>query len=59
VNDLQLQRFIQDCRRMREAIKTSEEFREFDYRILKSNLALLLMDLEERKAKRRSSLTEC
>lgn len=44
---------------MREAIKTSEEFREFDYRILKSNLALLLMDLEERKAKRRSSVTEC
>ena len=44
---------------MREAIKTAEEFREFDYRILKSNLALLLLDLEERKAKRPSSVTEC
>ena len=43
----QLQRFSRECLLLRQVLKEGESIPDLDYRILKSNLQILLMDLEK------------
>jgi len=46
-----LQRFSQECLRLRQELRAGETLPEMDYRILKSNLQLLLAEIEQNRPK--------
>lgn len=45
----QLQRFSRECLLLRKALQDGTALTELDYRILRSNISMLLSDLEKHK----------
>jgi hypothetical protein len=51
INSELLQRFSRECLLLRQELRAGETLPEMDYRILKSNLQLLLAEIEQNRPK--------
>jgi hypothetical protein len=52
----QLQRFARECVLLRKTVREESYLTEVDYRILRSNIHMLLAELEQKRAQQQAAL---